>query len=162
MQDPDTSSPRVDGSLARDEDGGRRLQWRRTRPDRGVNCARPCRRQRLYFLRVTNFFSSQSSAHAAEYRTSELRRGSYGRRPRLNVMINRKNYYGRNCNPHFWFQRGYLWKCEHVQMDFLQVFPHRAHYQRRRGTDVSPPGALSAPKGEWPCTEAPTMWSCPD
>ena len=56
-------------------------------------------------FRVTNF-SSQSSVHAAEYRTSELRRGSYGRRPRLTVMINRKDNYGRNCNPHFWFRRG--------------------------------------------------------
>ena len=60
-----------------------------------------------FSFRVTNF-SSQSSAHAAEYRTSEpeLRRGSYGRRPRLTVMINRKDYYGRNCNPHFCFRRG--------------------------------------------------------
>ena len=58
-------------------------------------------------------FTSQSSAHAAEYRTSELQRCSYGRRPRLTVMINlnRTDNYGRNCNPHFWFQWGYLWKC---------------------------------------------------
>jgi len=81
-------------------------------------------------------FSSQSSAHAAEYRTSELRRGSYGWRPRLTVMINSKDYYGRNCNPHFWFRRGYLWKCEHVRMDFCRCSLHRAHYQRRRGVVV--------------------------
>ena len=103
-------------------------------------------------FRVTNNFSSQSSAHAAEYRTSELRRGSYGWRPRLTVMINRKDYYGRNCNPHFWFRRGYLWKCEHVRMDFCRcfptgrttsaeggvVFPHLARYQGRRGSGRTP------------------------
>ena len=95
---------------------------------------------------------------------------------RLTVMINRKDYYGRNCNPHFWFRRGYLWKCEHVRMDFCRCFLHRAHYQRRSESGISPPGATSAeggrggspqgaqsaPKGEWPYTEAPTMWSCPD
>ena len=96
-------------------------------------------------------FSSQSSAHAAEYRTSELRRGSYGWRPRLTVMINRKDYYGRNCNPHFWFRRGYFVDVRACANGFLQVFLHRAHwhYQRRRGSGVSPPGVLSAPKGGW-------------
>ena len=89
-------------------------------------------------------FSSQSFAHAAENRTSELRRGSYGWRPRLTVMINRKDYYGRNCNPHFWFRRGYLWKCEHVRMDFCRCFP-----------------AGRAISAEWG-VEATTMWSCPD
>ena len=82
--------------------------------------------------------------------------------PRLTVMINRKDYYGHNYNPHFWFRRGYFVEVLACANGFLQVFPHRAHYQRRRGSGVSPPGALSAPKGEWPYTEAPTMWSCPD
>ena len=77
-------------------------------------------------------------------------------------MINRKDYYGRNCNPHFWFRRGLFVEVRACANGFLQVFPHQAHYQRRRGSSVSQPGALSAPKGEWPCTEALTMWSCPD
>ena len=78
-------------------------------------------------------------------------------------MINRKDYDGRNCNSHFWFRRGLFVEVRACANEFLQVFPHLAHYQRRRGSGVSPPGALSAPKGEWPCTEAPlTMWSCPD
>ena len=56
---------------------------------------------------------------------------------------------------------GYLWKCEHVRMDFvLQVFPHREHYQRRWG-GVSPPGALSVPKGEWPYTKATPSGAAP-
>ena len=78
------------------------------------------------------------------------------------VMINRKDYYGCNCNPHFWFRMGYLWKCEHVRMVFF--------------AGVSPPGALPAPKGEWcfPTGRAisaeggvavhlgEAKWSCPD
>ena len=28
---------------------------------------------------------------------------------------NRKDNYGRNCNPHFMFRRGCVWKCEHVR-----------------------------------------------
>ena len=61
-----------------------------------------------------------------------------------------------------------LWKCEHVRMDFCRCSLNLAHYQRRsesgvfparryvreRGSGGSPPGALSAPKGEWPYTEA--------
>ena len=75
-------------------------------------------------------FSSQSSAHAAEYRTFS------GLRPRLTVMINRKDYYVRNCNPHFWFRRGYFVEVQACANGiFLQVF--------------SPPGALPAPKREW-------------
>ena len=120
-------------------------------------------------------FSSQSSAHAAEYRTSELRRGSYGWRPRLTVMINSKDYYGRNCNPHFWFRRGYLWKCEHVRWIFAGVL------STWRTTSVAarvvfPRRALRAPKGEWwfptghaVCAKGgvavhrgDAKWSCPD
>ena len=61
--------------------------------------------------------------------------GIIGRRPRLTVMINRKDYYGRNCNPHFWFRRGYFVEVRACANGFLQVF--------------SPPGALPAPKREW-------------
>ena len=46
----DRATARIDGSLARDEDGGHHRQWWQTSPDRGVNCARPCRRRRLFFL----------------------------------------------------------------------------------------------------------------
>ena len=90
--------------------------------------------------------------------------------PRLTVMINRKDYYGRNCNPHFWFRlgRGYFVEVRACANGFLQVFsppgalpaPKREwcfparRYVRRRGGGGSPPGALSAPKGEWPYTEA--------
>ena len=55
--------------------------------------------------------------------------------PRLTVMINSKDYYGRNCNPHFWFRRGYFVEVRACANGFLQVF--------------SPPGALPAPKREW-------------
>ena len=62
--------------------------------------------------------------------------GYYGWRPRLTVMINRKDYYGRNCNPHFWFRRGlFCGSASMCEWIFLQVF--------------SPPSALPAPKGEW-------------
>ena len=66
---------------------------------------------------------------------------------RLAAMTYRKDYYGRNCNPYFWFRRGYLWKCEHVRMDFCRYFS-AGRYERRRGSGGSPPGALSVPKGE--------------
>ena len=68
--------------------------------------------------------------------------------PRLTVMINHKDYYGRNCNPHFWFRRGYLWKCKHVRMDFVfRCSLNLAHYQRRSESGVSPPGATCAEGG---------------
>ena len=51
-------------------------------------------------------------------------------------MINRKDYYGRNCNLHFWFRRGYFVEVRACANGFLQVF--------------SPPGALPAPKREFP------------
>ena len=40
-----------------------------------------------------------------------------------------------------------LWKCEHVRMDFCRCFLHRAHYQRRSESGVSPPGATCAEGG---------------
>ena len=92
-------------------------------------------------------FSSQSSAHAAEYRTSELRRGSYGWRPRLTVMINHKDYYGRNCNPHFWFRRGYFVEVRACANGFLQVFSPPGALKRRSEIGVSPPGATCAEGG---------------
>ena len=126
----------IDGSLARDEDGGRRRQWRLTRPDRGFKGSTahdPADgNDSCYFESL--IFSSQSSVHAVEYRTSELRRGLLWMAPRLTVMINCKGYYGRNCNPHFWFRRGYLVEVRACANGFLQVFPRRA---------------LRAPKGEW-------------
>ena len=75
---------------------------------------------------------------------------------RLAAMNYRKDYYGRNCNPHFRFQRGYFVEVRACAIGFLQVFP-AGRYERRRGSGGSPPGALSAPKGEWPCTETPTI-----
>ena len=77
-------------------------------------------------------------------------------------MINRKDYYGRNCNPHFWFRRGYFVEVRVCANGFLQVFPrralrapkggevvpHRARYQRRRGSGRTP--------RRRPCGAAPT------
>ena len=40
-----------------------------------------------------------------------------------------------------------MWKCEHVRMDFCRCSLHRAHYQRRTRV-VFPRRALRAPKGE--------------
>ena len=86
------------------------------------------------FLYESLIFSSQSSAHAVEHRTSKLRRGAtMDGVQRLTVMINRKDYYGRNCNPHFWFRRGYFVEVRACANGFLQVF--------------SPPGATSAEGG---------------
>ena len=47
---------------------------------------------------------------------------------------------------HFMFRRGCVWKCEHV---------------RRTPCRFSPPGALSAPKGEWQHTEATPSGAAP-
>ena len=98
------------------------------------------------YLFESIIFSSQSSAHEAEYRTSKLRRGS-GRRPRLTVMINRKDYYGRNCNQHFMFRRGCCGSASMCEWIFAGVFLHRAHYQRRSESGVSLPGATCAEGG---------------
>ena len=111
--------------------------------------------------------SSQPSAHAAEYRTSELLRGSYGRRQRLTVMINRKDYYGRNCNPHFWFRRGYFVEVRACANGFLQVFPCRCFPTGRaisadggvavhRGADHVELPRLARPKG---CFDTSAEWS---
>ena len=86
--------------------------------------------------------------------------GNEGWRPRLAAMIYRKDYYGRNCNPHFRFRRGYFVEVRACAIGFLQVFP-AGRYERRRGSGGSPPGALSAPKGEWPYTEATPSGAAP-
>ena len=153
--------PLIDGSLARNEDGGRRRQWRRTRLDRGVNCARPCRRRRLFFL-LSHYFFSQSFAHAAEHRTSKLRRG-YVRRPRLSRQHdNRKDNYGRNCNPHFMFRRGDVSGSAIMCEGPHAGDPRRARYQRRVGIGrtarrlhVKLP-RLARPKG---CFDTSAEWS---
>ena len=49
------------------------------------------------------------------------------------VMINSKDYYGRNCNPHFWLRRGYCRSASMCEWIFA---------------GVPPPGLLQAPKGE--------------
>ena len=100
-----------------------------------------------FSLRVTNF-SSQSSAHAVEHRTSKLRRGAtMDGVQRLTVMINRKDYYGRNCNPHFWFRRGYFVEVRACANGFLQVFSPPGALKRRSEIGVSPPGATCAEGG---------------
>ena len=80
-----------------------------------------------FSLRVTNF-SSQSSAHAAEHRTSKLRRG-YGCSTLQSVIINRKDYYGRNCNPHFMFRRGNVSLSASMCEGPHAGDPRRARYQ---------------------------------
>ena len=82
----------------------------------------------FFSFRVTNF--SSPFAHAAEYRTSKLRRG-YGRRPRLSRQHdNRKDNYGRNCNPHFMFRRGDVSGSAGMCEGPHAGDPRRARYQR--------------------------------
>ena len=91
-------------------------------------------------------------------------------------MTNRKDFYGRNCNPYVWFRRGYFVEVQACANGFLQVFlrwalrapkgeevvPHRTRYQRRRGVAVHR-GAdhmelprLARPKG---CFVTSASWS---
>ena len=62
-------------------------------------------------------------------------------------MINRKDYYGRNCNPHFWFRRGLFVEVRACANGFFAGFPRRA--------------TLAAPKGELPYTEATPSGAAP-
>ena len=91
-------------------------------------------------------------------------------------MINRKDYYGRNCNPHFWFRRGYFVEVRACANGFLQVFFSTGRTTSAEGRVVFPHQALRAPKGEWwfptgraVCAEGgvavhrgDAKWSCPD
>ena len=73
--------------------------------------------------------------------------GNAGRRPRLAAMIYRKDYYGRNCNPHFRFRRGYFVEVRACAIGFLQVFSPPGALKRRSEIGVSPPGATCAEGG---------------
>ena len=145
MQDPDTR-PRIDGSLARDEDGGRRRQGDEQDRIEGSTAHDPADGDDSFSFESLIFpvlLRKQLSTEPPSFN------GAMDAPKALqSVMINCKDNYGRNCNPHFWFRRGYF--CGSASM-CEWIF-----------AGVSPPGALSAPKGEWPYTEAPTMWSCPD
>ena len=163
MQDPDTTRPCIDGSLARDEDGGRRLQRRRcTRPYEesiahdsadGNDSCYPC--ESLIFF----FPSPLRMQPGTEPPGPEG--GNAGRRPRLAAMTYRKTTMGATVIRTSGSEGAILWKCEHVRLDFfLQVFP-AGRYERQRGSGGSPPGALSAPKGEWPYTEATPSGAAP-
>ena len=54
-----------------------------------------------------------------------------------------------------------MWKCKHVRLDFVFQVVSAGRYERRRGRGGSPPGALSAPKGEWLYTEATPSGAAP-
>ena len=61
-------------------------------------------------------------------------------------MTTARTTIGATVSQHYMFRRGFVWKCEHVRWT-----PCR----------FSPPGALSAPKGEWPYTEATPSGAAP-
>ena len=62
-------------------------------------------------------------------------------------MTNRKNYYGLNCNPYFWFRRGYFVEVLACANGFLQVFSPPGALPASNESGVSPPGATSAEGG---------------
>ena len=89
-------------------------------------------------------------------------------------MIDRKDYYGRNCNPHFMFRRGYCGSasmCEWIFAGVLSTWRTTSAEARV----VFPRQGLRAPKGEWwfptgraVCAEegvavhrGDAKWSCP-
>ena len=83
---------------------------------------------------------------AAVHRISKLQRG-YGRRPKaFKLHTYSKDTMGVLVPKHYMFRRGCVWKCEHVRWT-----PCR----------FSPPGALSAPKGEWQYTKATPSGAAP-
>ena len=137
----------IDGSLARDEDGGRRRQRRRcTRQYQGVNCARLCRRQRLlWFFRVTNFsgllwMQLRTKPPSSEGAT-ELSKG-------YQAACQPQGHYERTCLKQYMFRRGCVWKCEHVLWsDPMQVLP--------AGRAASAEGGVAVHRGD-------AKWSCPD
>ena len=100
-----------------------------------------------FSLRVTNF-SSQSSAHAVGYRTSKLRRGQQWMASKAHCHDQPQGLLlGATVIRTSGSEGAILWKCEHVRMDFCRCFLHRAHYQRRSESGVSPPGATCAEGG---------------
>ena len=78
-----------------------------------------------FSFRVTNCSSllRRKFAHAAEHRTSKLRR-RYGQRPKaLKQHDNRKDNYRRNCKPALHVPKGMCVEVLACAMDPMQVFP---------------------------------------
>ena len=75
---------------------------------------------------------------------------------------NSKNNYGRNCNPHFMFQRGNVSGSASMCEGPHAGDPRQARYQRRRGNSCTPKRRhvklprLARPKG---CFETSAEWS---
>ena len=99
---------------------------------------------------ATTLFSFESLVfqpfeHAAEHRTSELQRGqrtaSKGSQGCMTRTTMGATVIRTTCS-----EGGCVWKCEHL---------------RRTPCRFSPPGALSAPKGGWPYTEATPSGAAP-
>ena len=121
-----------------------------------------------FFHYESLFFSSQSSAHAVGYRTSKLpgRRGQQCMASKAHCHDQQQGLLWGSMGATVIRTSGsagaILWKCEHVRMDFCRCFPrralrtpkggevvpHRARYQRRRGSGRTP--------RRRPCGAAPT------
>ena len=149
MQDPDTR-PRIDGSLAHDEDGGRRREPATNKTgSRGL--------LRMTLPTATTLFPFESlifppSLLRMQLSTEPLSSKGAMDAPKAlqSVMINRKDYYGRNCNPHFWFRReGLVVEVRACANGFLQVFspPGGGRTTSAEARVVFPRRALQAPKG---------------
>ena len=54
-----------------------------------------------------------------------------------------------------------MWKCEHVRMDFLQVFLRRA-LRAPKGEEVVPTGRAISAEGGVAVHRGDAKWSCPD
>ena len=115
-----------------------------------------------------NFFSFKSLIFpvllrmqlSTEPPSSEGAMDGVQRRSRLHD--NRKDNYGRNCNPHFMFRRGNVSGSASMCEGPHAGDPRRARYQRRRGNGRTPRRRhvklprLARPKG---CFEASDVWS---
>jgi hypothetical protein len=84
----------------------------------------------------------------------------FGWRPRLSVMINRKAIVGATVIRTSGSEGAFV-KVRAYAIGFLFQVVSAGRYERRRGRGGSPPGALSAPKGEWPYTEATPSGAAP-